>query len=230
MLTQTQLDIATTVLEAASARGFALAGGGAMIVHGVVDRSTRDLDFFTQRAEEIRGAARQVEEHLVSAGFSVTRLMDTEGFVRMEVRRSDEICEVDLGHDARRWPVADRTPIGPTISLDELAADKTLALLGRAAARDFIDVHALDKLFGMERLCDLAADKDLGFSRRFLAEAMAKIDRLDRDQFELNDPDYEALHRWAIRSRAVLLEQAREREREQGLDPERRRDGPEIGI
>jgi hypothetical protein len=109
-----------------------------------------------------------VEARLVDAGFSVARKVDSPGFVRLEVRRAGQVCEVDLGHDARRWPTT-HVAVGPAISLEELGADKTLALLGRAAARDFIDVHALERLFGWDRLCELAGDKDLGFSPRFLA-------------------------------------------------------------
>ncbi len=49
------------------------------------------------------------------------------------------------------------------LSLDELAADKVLALFGRAEARDFVDVAALLPRYGWVRLCDLAAEKDTGF-------------------------------------------------------------------
>ncbi len=229
MLTDTQLEIAETVLGTAGSSGFALAGGGALIVHGVVDRSTRDLDFFTQRAEEITETARRVERQLAERGFVVSRRMDSEGFVRMVVQRGDEICEVDLGHDARRWPTTEHPGVGATISLEELAADKTLALVGRAAARDFVDVHALEKLFGPERLCELAADKDLGFGRRHLADALGKLDRLDRNQFEISEAEYTELCRWSSHWRATLLEQSRALEREQGIAPERDREGPEIG-
>lgn len=140
VLTETQIEIARTVLSAAGAAGFALAGGGAMIVLGAVERSTRDLDFFTEQAHEIVHAASRVEASLADAGFSVTRSLDSPGFVRMVVRRGGEVCEVDLGHDARRWPTTEAT-VGPTISLEELGADKTLALLARAEARDFVDVR-----------------------------------------------------------------------------------------
>jgi Nucleotidyl transferase AbiEii toxin, Type IV TA system len=229
VLTQTQVEIARTVLAAAGSSGFALAGGGAMIELGAVDRSTRDLDFFTQQPSEIAAAARLVEARLVEGGFSVTRKLDSAGFVRMVVRRGDEVCEVDLGHDARRWPTTEAS-VGPTISLEELGADKTLALLGRAAARDFVDVRALEEVFGWERLCELAGDKDLGFSRRDLAEGMARIDSLDRDQFDLDDRHYDELRQWALRSRAVLLEIARAFEQDHGIRYDPGREGPGIDL
>jgi hypothetical protein len=56
---------------------------------------------------------------------------------------------------------------------DEVAADKTLALFGRAAARDLVDVAALSERYTLQQLCELAAEKDAGFDRRVLADALA---------------------------------------------------------
>lgn len=230
MLTDLQVEIAQAVLEVARANGFALAGGGALILHGVIDRGTRDLDFFTTEADAIADTAARVQDRLAATGFEVVRRIDAESFVRMEVRRDDEACDVDLGHDARRWPAPDREPVGPTVSLEELAADKTLALLGRSAPRDFRDVRALEKIFGRERLCELAADKDLGFSRRHLADAIGEIARLDRAAFGVSDPEYQDLLSWADDWRTILLEQSRDLERDRGVRRDRGRSGPEIGF
>jgi hypothetical protein len=40
---------ADIVLRAASQHGFALAGGNALIVRGIIDRFTQDVDVFTDR-------------------------------------------------------------------------------------------------------------------------------------------------------------------------------------
>ena len=156
--------------------------------------------------------------------------MDAPSFVRLEVSRDDNACEVDLGHDARRWPVIEKPVIGAVLAPEELAADKTLALLGRAAARDFVDVHALEAVFGRDRLCELAADKDPGFRRVYLAEALSKFDRLDRDRFEVGDQAYADLRRWAWQWRVLLIEEARHIPEERRLLPGLERGGPEIGL
>ena len=49
---------------------------------------------------------------------------------------------VDLAWDARLRP-AQLSPYGPVLDRDELAADKVLALFGRAAPRDFVDLYRL---------------------------------------------------------------------------------------
>ncbi len=45
-LSELQQRVASLVFSLAEADGFALAGGGALIAHDVVDRTTRDLDCF----------------------------------------------------------------------------------------------------------------------------------------------------------------------------------------
>jgi hypothetical protein len=79
---------------------------------------------------------------------------------------------VEIAHDARiRESV--QLSFGPVLHPDEGAADKTLALFGRAAARDLVDVAALLGRYTLEQLCELAAEKDAGFDRRVFADALA---------------------------------------------------------
>lgn len=125
------------------------------------------------------------------------RLVDAVGFARLEVSDAVERCEVDLGVDARLWPSQD-TPLGPVLADEELAADKTLALFGRAAARDYIDVHALAQRYSEQQLLEFAAAKDLGFSAAYFGGALAAIERLDRDQFDIDDSEYHELVGWAV--------------------------------
>ena len=107
-----------------------------------------------------------------------------------------------------------------------MAADKTLALFGRAAARDFVDFHALARRYGEARLVELASTKDLGFSPAYLADALASIDRLDRRQFAVDDTAYRQFREWALRwSRAI------DRGIHGGIqEPGRRREPPDIGL
>lgn len=218
MLSPFQEDIARLLATLPEADGFALAGGAALIARGIVDRQTEDLDFFGRESPAVDRLAPAFEQAIRSAGITVTRLREAPGFVRLELNRGEQRCEVDLGYDARLWPLQ-QTPLGPTISDDELAADKTLALFGRAAARDYIDVHALARRHGEARLLELAAAKDRGFSAPHLAEALQAIDRLDREQFDVNDDTYQEVRQWAAQwSQAIAR---REAERARALQPRR---------
>lgn len=89
--------------------------------------------------------------------------------------------------DARIRP-AEPSPLGPTLAVEELAADKTLT-------RDFLDVAALAQRFGLERPCQLAAEKDPGFSRQVLADMLATFDRYAAVDLGLDPAAHEHLAR-----------------------------------
>jgi len=93
-----------------------------------------------------------------------------------------------------------------------------LALFGRAEARDFVDLMALEPRYGLERLCELAVEKDRGFTAELLGEMLARFDRLRRDEFGLDDAQYEQLRRDVARwrERTVNLQRRQERLREPG--------------
>jgi hypothetical protein len=52
------------------ADGFALAGGAALVVMRVVDRTTRDLDFFGPSADEVDQLVPAVESALTASGWA----------------------------------------------------------------------------------------------------------------------------------------------------------------
>jgi hypothetical protein len=88
-------------------------------------------------------------------------------------------------------------------------------VFGRAEARDFADLRALEPRYGLDRLCELAAEKDMGFEPALFAEMLGRFDRLRRDEFDLDDAEYEQL-RGAVRrwhERALELQRAGERGR-----------------
>ena len=136
---------------------------------------------------------------LAAGGLEVTVQLSHPGFTRLEVSDGADATELDLGVDARIRP-AEPGPLGPTLALEELAADKTLALFGRAQARDFVDVAALVDRFGLDRLCELAAEKDPGFSPGVFAEMLASFGRYTADDLEVDVAEHrrlaDAVDRW----------------------------------
>jgi predicted nucleotidyltransferase component of viral defense system len=73
--------------------------------------------------------------------------------------------------------------VGPVLHPDDLAADKLLALWGRARPRDFYDVAALLDRYGPDRLLELAAAKDTGFTTDTFLDALRAIRRLGQDDW-----------------------------------------------
>ena len=128
MLSSLQRRVARLIAALPEADGFALAGGAALVVAGVVDRSTRDLDFFGPSPDDVVRLLHAVEQTLDTAGLDARREKVVHGFARLTVTDGAESTEVDLAADARIRP-ATEGPLGPMLSLEELAADKLLALL-----------------------------------------------------------------------------------------------------
>ncbi len=226
MLSPLQERIARIIAGLSEAEDFALAGGGALIVRGDIDRKTRDLDFFGLSAAAVDRLVPAAERALREAGFRVKRVQEGPGFARFVVENEDDRTEVDLASDARLFP-ADEGPGFQILSAEELAVDKLLAVFGRAEARDFVDLEALEARFGLDRLFELAAEKDRGFEPTVFAEMMDRFGRLGRAEFQLDDVQYEELSRFVEACRERALQLAQEHQRSSGLRNDR---GPDIGL
>jgi predicted nucleotidyltransferase component of viral defense system len=192
-LQQRVLEIVSRLPEA---EGFALTGGAALIMRGTVHRNTNDLDLFIGhddiKEDTIVTMVAAVERALGKAGLGNRREVVSDTFARLTVETEGEECRIDLAVDVRIRPV-DRKPDVALLSLEELAADKVLALFGRAAARDFQDVAALRRHFSRTVLLELANEKDAGFSVERFLDAVAAFGRLDAADFDSSRADYEQL-------------------------------------
>lgn len=183
-----------------------------MLAHRLVERPTQDVDMFTPD-DDVTPLADALVAALQSAGLLVAVEAHSTTYVRLTVTEpSGRACKVELARDARIRPPV-RLDIGAVLHPEEIAADKMLALFGRAAARDFVDVAALQRTFPAERLLDLAAEKDPGFDRRYFAAALRAVTRLEDDDFTtlgLSIADVAALRDQAT-SWAAALETESER-------------------
>lgn len=139
-LSRLQRRVSTLVFALSEADGFALAGGGALIAHEVVDRTTRDLDCFGPSLDAVDRFWPAIRTALISDGLEVDVRQTSHGFAKMTVidPTTGETTQVDVGFDPARRPTIS-TSIGPVRALEDLAGDKLLALFGRAAPRDFVD-------------------------------------------------------------------------------------------
>jgi hypothetical protein len=185
VLTSLQHQIRSIVAASQEPAIVALAGGGALIVTGIVQRGTQDLDFFTQYPQSVRPALEAIEPALLHAGLKVARLHESDTYARLKVTSQTESTFVDLASDYRLLPPRD-TPDGAVLAEHDLAADKTLALYGRAAPRDFIDFEALTRRYSLEQICDLAVSKDNGFTPARLADALDSIAAYSAADYQLS--------------------------------------------
>jgi hypothetical protein len=75
---------------------------------------------------------------------------------------------------------------GPVLALDDVVGHKACAMATRAAARDFVDIAALQeyqKKYRWVKLIELARERDPGLEFADFADAVIRLDRMaDRAQ------------------------------------------------
>jgi predicted nucleotidyltransferase component of viral defense system len=122
-----------------------------MLAHDLVDRPTQDVDLFTPDPGEVTRLTDALAVALRTEGAQVRVDRRGPGFTRLGVTVADgRSVVVEVAHDARIREAV-QLSFGRVLHPDEVAADKTLALFGRAAARDLVDVAALSERYPLER-------------------------------------------------------------------------------
>jgi Nucleotidyl transferase AbiEii toxin, Type IV TA system len=199
VLSPLQERVAAIITSLDEAEGFALAGGAALIARGDVQRQTRDLDFFGLTPAAVDRLVPAIDRALQEAGLVVRHFQESPGFARLIVESGDDRTELDLGADARLFP-AESGRLGPTLNGEELA------VFGRAEARDFVDLAAVEERYGLDRLFERAAEKDRGFMSETFGEMAGRFSRLRPDEFGIDSAQYERLKRkvaeWQGRGRS----------------------------
>ncbi len=207
-LSDIQRRVASLILAIPEASEFALAGGAALILYEVSDRGTSDLDCFGPSVEAVDRLVPAAVTILNSAGFDIHVELQRNGFARLRIGFDSAETLLDLGYDPADLPPM-VTSVGAVRALPDLAGDKLLALFGRAAPRDFVDVVALLDRFTRSELFELAAAKDRGFDGHVLADAFGVLPTIRRDRFDLDDASYDRM-RSVFASWRVDLESSEE--------------------
>lgn len=183
------LDVARIALRASGKYGFALAGGNALMAHGLVDRLTTDVDLFTDCEHGVEAAAAEVEESLRAAGYVVERQDKTAGLADifpgmgeglgewLVTRPGGERALLQMSFFERSRPVV-MMDVGPVMDVEDLVGWKTVALASRAQGRDFIDVAAVLAEWTPAQLIEIARRLDPGMTMRDFRSAGRRLDRM----------------------------------------------------
>ena len=134
---------------ASESEGFALAGGAAPIVSGVVDRTSDDLDIFGKYPATVTELVEAAVRALNNEGLTTTVDRSGPTYARLDITDGANSTWVDFATDVRRRPPVPSSRGGTMLHPHELAADKMLALSARAAPRDFIDLQAIVSRYGL---------------------------------------------------------------------------------
>jgi len=159
---------------------FYLTGGTALSAIFLKHRRSHDLDFFTRIEELIQPLSQKLEASLIKEGLKVERLRAFHSFVELSVSSENGSTMVHFALDSPfRFEEPSKVDeiFGVKVdSLIDIAANKLLALFGRAELRDFIDVYFLVKEhFSKIELIEKAAQKDPGFDLYWFGIALERI-------------------------------------------------------
>jgi hypothetical protein len=184
-----QREVATIALRVAARYGFALAGGNALMAHGVIDRPTEDVDLFSDQETGVAAAADAVEAALRAAGFTAERQDELDDLGDVFEGMGEGLAEwlitspegqqtmLQMAYfDRVRGPVT--MDVGPVLDIEDLAGWKTVALVTRVEPRDYVDIAAALDHYTISQLIGLARQRDSGLEDRDFTDAGRQLDRM----------------------------------------------------
>lgn len=157
-----------------------IAGGVALGVALETTRLSRDVDIFHDSEEAVARSWDRDRASLEHAGYAVHALRERPGYVEARVSRHQDALVMEWSRDSafRFFPLVEDEVLGLALHPFDLAANKVLALIGRAEVRDWIDVIAChERVQSLGYLAWAACGKDPGFSPVGILEQAARSSR-----------------------------------------------------
>jgi hypothetical protein len=188
-LSELQRRVAQVGLQAAKTYGFALAGGGALDVHGITHRFTADVDLHTDRVGVMHQAAADVQRALTDAGFKPERQpLEGHGVGGWNAEwwvpnpDSDDGVLLKLAIYGRQGEVK-ILAVGPVLAVDDVVASKACCLVERADPRDFVDVAEALRRWTVAELIAMARVANPDLEDHEFAAAGQMLDGLPDETF-----------------------------------------------
>jgi predicted nucleotidyltransferase component of viral defense system len=160
---------------------FFLTGETALSEYHLQHRYSEDMDLFTISEEAFRTIDNHIPELLRSLQLQVVnhrRIGDFSGYI-LQGANTDERLKVDLVRDIG-VQFGTKKKVGAVIidNLENIAANKIGAILGRTEVKDFVDIYFLiqEKHATLEKAIVMGKEKDLGVEKFILAGLFRQAD------------------------------------------------------
>lgn len=162
---------------------FFLTGGTALAEYYLKHRLSEDLDLFTtDQSVDFGAVSLQINELINQLNYEIEHQVSTPAFLQFILKGpKGYTLKIDIVKDV---PVhfGKIKKVGNVYvdSLENMAVGKLLAIFGRTAPKDFIDVYFLLKQEKMDfkKLFELSKKKDLGLNEFYLAEMFYQVTKL----------------------------------------------------
>lgn len=159
-------------------QSFFLTGGTALAAFYLHHRLSVDLDLFTLDDLALAEGARLTPLVVQELGWEIPMARHTEYFHRFLFRdRNGEALQVDLVRDfGPQFGQRQRFQNVIVDSLENIAANKLTAILGRSESKDFVDLYfILEARLDFDTVMEMAQQKDTGLIPFHLAGALLQI-------------------------------------------------------
>lgn len=164
-------------------QNFFLTGGTALAQYYLRHRLSEDLDIFTtDQSVDFAAVSLQMNKLINQLNLEILHQVSVPAFLQFILKgRGGYTLKIDIAKDV---PVhfGKIRKVGPFYidSLENIAVGKLLAIFGRAAPKDFIDVYFLlkEKKVDFKRIFESAKKKDLGLNEFYLAEMFYQITKI----------------------------------------------------
>lgn len=173
-----------------------MAGGNALLAHGIGDRPTMDVNLATTAEDGVRTVMEAVARALKAAGFHVERVDQfadaadipgwpgemAEGWVEWTVARGGQQVILQMNFtEAARAPVT--MDFGPVMALEDVLGAKVVALVERSEDRDYVDVGAALARFDAHQLMAWAVALEPSLTLENFAAVAWQLDAMSDDEF-----------------------------------------------
>jgi predicted nucleotidyltransferase component of viral defense system len=188
LLTPFQKKVLKAFTDIEESKAFYLTGGTALSAYYLSHRLSEDFDLFTSEEPLISITARKFKAALDTLGIKVQEVRSFSTFWEAVASSGHEHFKVQLAYDSPFLLAEIEERDGLRVhSFEDIAAGKLLALYGRAEERDFIDIYCIVRSgkISLERMIELAKEKDPGLDEYYLAIAFEQSEKIPDDPSKL---------------------------------------------
>jgi len=160
---------------------FFLTGGSALAAFHLQHRFSDDLDIFTLDDQALEASVRPVETIALELNCELERTRVSQYFQQFFLKHPEQSVPLKIDMVRDFGPQYGERFIREGIivdSLDNIAANKVLAIFGRADIKDFVDLYLiLQAGYDLDQLFEKAREKDLGLTWFYFAGMLRQINR-----------------------------------------------------